>query len=92
MKARDAGVIPVNVVPLNAVGCISSAWSVHASTWHSINALAQHAHAADRFAREIVGFLTRFGSALAAADAQPVRRQVHASNERAHILLFVTIV
>ena len=33
---------------------------------------AEHAHAADRCAREIAGFLTRFGGALAAADGQSV--------------------
>jgi hypothetical protein len=33
---------------------------------------AEQAHAADRFAREIVPFLTRFGGALAAADGQTV--------------------
>jgi len=36
---------------------------------------AEHAHAADRFAREIVGFLTPFGGALAAADGQAVGRR-----------------
>ena len=35
---------------------------------------AEHAYAADRFAREIVGFLTCFGGALAAADRQTVGR------------------
>jgi hypothetical protein len=35
---------------------------------------AEHAHAADRFAREIVRFLTCFCGALAAADGQPVSR------------------
>ncbi len=34
---------------------------------------AEHAVAADRFAREIVPFLTRFGGALAAAERQAVR-------------------
>jgi hypothetical protein len=34
---------------------------------------AEHAAVADRFAREIGGFLTRFSSALAAAKRQPVR-------------------
>jgi hypothetical protein len=33
---------------------------------------AEHAYAADRFAREIVGVLTVFLGALAAADRQPV--------------------
>jgi hypothetical protein len=33
---------------------------------------AQPAHAADRFAREIVGFLKVIGGALAAADGQTV--------------------
>jgi hypothetical protein len=36
-------------------------------------AAAEHAVAADRFAHEIVRFLTRFGSALAAAERQSVR-------------------
>ena len=35
---------------------------------------AEHAYAADRFAREIVGFLKVVGGALAAADRQPVGR------------------
>jgi hypothetical protein len=35
---------------------------------------AEQAHAADRFAREIVGFLKALPSALAAADGQAVRR------------------
>ena len=35
-------------------------------------AAAEHAVAADRFAREIVGFLTPFGGALAAAERQSV--------------------
>ncbi len=35
---------------------------------------AQPAHAADRFAREIVGILAPSGAALAAADAQAVGR------------------
>jgi len=42
---------------------------------------AQPAHAADRFAREIVGILAPSGAALAAADAQAVGPQpvnVHA--------------
>ena len=33
---------------------------------------AEHAHAADRFAREILAILTRFCGALAAADGQAV--------------------
>ena len=36
---------------------------------------AEHAHAADRFAREIVRILTRFCGALAAADGQAVGQQ-----------------
>jgi len=36
--------------------------------------VAEHAYAADRFAREIVGFLKVVGSALAAADRQTVGR------------------
>jgi hypothetical protein len=35
---------------------------------------AEHAVAADRFAREIVGFLKVVGGALAAAERQSVRR------------------
>ena len=35
---------------------------------------AEHAHAADRFARKIVGFLKVIGGALAAADGQAVGR------------------
>ena len=35
---------------------------------------AEHAHAADRCAREIVGFLTGNAGALAAADGQGVGR------------------
>jgi len=34
---------------------------------------AEHAHAADRFAREIVPFVKVLGGALAAADGQAVR-------------------
>ena len=34
--------------------------------------VAEHAYAADRFAREIIAFLTLFGGALAAADRQTV--------------------
>jgi hypothetical protein len=45
------------------------------ATWMASRA-AEHAYAADRFAREIVGFLKVLGSALAAADRQPVRRQL----------------
>jgi hypothetical protein len=39
-------------------------------------AAAEHAHAADRFAREIVPFLKLSHGALAVADGQPVRRQL----------------
>jgi len=42
------------------------------ATWMASRA-AEHAYAADRFAREIVGFLKLVGGALAAADRQPVR-------------------
>ena len=58
-KARCADCGFVSVVPPNAVGCISSVWSVHAPTWLSINALAQPAHPADRVAREILAILGR---------------------------------
>ena len=49
---------------------------VGACGWHSNerDRSAEHAYAADRFAREIVGFLTLFGGALAAADRQTVGR------------------
>ena len=50
-KARYAAVIPVSVVLPGAVGCIISAWSVHAFTWPFIKVRAQHALAADAASR-----------------------------------------
>src|SRR5438034_11666215 len=50
-------------------------WSAHAGgNPKEGERSAEHAHAADRFAREIVGILARFRGALAAADGQAVRR------------------
>src|SRR4051794_18432775 len=54
-------------------------WSAHAvGNPTDRDRSAEHAVAADRFAPEIVRFLTRFGRALAAAERQPVGR--HAIN------------
>ena len=50
-------------------------WSAHADgNPREGDRVAEHAYAADRFAREIVGFLKVIGGALAAADRQPVGR------------------
>ena len=51
--------------------------------------VAEHAYAADRFAREIVGFLKVVGGALAAADRQPVGRLSIVSLPRSSTLLYV---
>ena len=58
----------------SAVARIVSAHLPHASPWPFMSAAAQPAVAADRFAREIVGFSTRLYGALAAAERQLVRR------------------
>jgi len=44
------------------------------TTRKACRAAERYAYAADRFAHEIVRFLTRFGGALAAADRHTVRR------------------
>src|SRR4051812_42414302 len=50
-------------------------WSAHAvGNPTDRDRSAEHAVAADRFAPEIVRFLTHFGRALAAAERQPVGR------------------
>jgi len=67
------GVVPSRVVRPNAAGCIVAAHLPHASSGHAIGAAAQHGVPADRFAREIAGFLTLPPGALAAAERQPVR-------------------
>ena len=49
---------------------------------------AEHGIAADRFAREIVGFLKVVGSALAAADRQAVGRQhINVHGKRRSVIL-----
>ena len=51
-------------------------WSAHAAGSPSVlDRVAEHAVAADRFAREIVRFLKVVGGALAAAERQLVGRQ-----------------
>ena len=52
------GVVPVRVVLPSAVVRRWARLVVHASVRRSLGAPAQPAHAADRFAHEIVGFLT----------------------------------
>ena len=51
MKARYAGVVPVSVVRPGAVARVVLTPAAHASPWFSINALAQHALAADAASR-----------------------------------------
>ena len=50
-SARCAGVIPVSVAPPHAVARAVSTWPTHAPLRQSINALAQHALAADAASR-----------------------------------------
>jgi hypothetical protein len=55
-----------------------SAGVVGACGWRASEGdrVAEHAYAADRFAREIGGFLKVVGGALAAADRQTVGRHL----------------
>jgi len=61
---RGATCVSVSVVPPSAAARVVSALAPHASARRSLGAPAQPAHAADRFAREIVGILTVFVARL----------------------------
>jgi hypothetical protein len=67
------GVIPMNARRAGVIACRRGA--VMRVAARNGGPAAEHAPAADRFAREIVGFLKVVGGALAAADGQTVGRQ-----------------
>jgi NAD(P)H-hydrate repair Nnr-like enzyme with NAD(P)H-hydrate dehydratase domain len=71
-KARCAGCGTVSVVRPRAVARIVLTHLPHASPRQSIGAAAQPAHAADRFAREIVRILTVLAARLRRLMGKPL--------------------